>query len=163
EAAVDKEVAARTSLPFQLQLSIITVNALPATANQSATPTSAQWAAAEKQAKALLAQVKGGKDFAALAKEKSADQATKALSGLVGWVPDGDPTYGTFFTAAKNAKAGDAVGPVKGDVGYVLVKVDKVRKAEPDALLKTLLSSVHASDADYREYIRDELLKDAYQ
>src|SRR5204862_1870275 len=71
EAAVDKEVAARTSLPFQLQLSIITVNALPATANQSPTPTSAQWAAAEKQAKALLAQVKGGKDFAALAKEKS--------------------------------------------------------------------------------------------
>src|SRR5207249_6291452 len=35
EAAVDKEVTARTSLPFQLQLSIITVNALPATANQS--------------------------------------------------------------------------------------------------------------------------------
>ncbi|TMB84955.1 MAG: hypothetical protein E6J39_02560 [Chloroflexi bacterium] len=161
--ALNKEIANRSTLPFRLQLSIITVNALPSAAGATAKPTDAQWAAAEKQAKALLAQVKGGKDFATLAKEKSADQATKALSGLVGWVEDGDPTYGPFFTAAKNAKAGDVVGPVKGDVGYVLVKVDKVRKAETDALLKTLLSSVHASDADYREYIRDELLKDAYQ
>jgi len=161
--ALDKEIANRSTLPFQLQLSIITVNALPSAAGATAKPTTAQWAAAEKQAKALLAQVKGGKDFATLAKEKSADQATNALSGLVGWVQDADPTYGAFFTAAKSAKAGEVVGPVKGDVGYALVKVDKVRKAEPDALLKTLLSSVHASDADYREYLRDELLKDSYQ
>jgi parvulin-like peptidyl-prolyl isomerase len=161
--ALDKEIANRSTLPFQLQLSIITVNAGPSAAGATAKPTNAQWAAAEKQAKALLAQVKGGKDFATLAKEKSADQATKALSGLVGWVQDGDPTYGAFFTAAKDAKAGDLVGPVKGDADYTLVKVNKVRKATPDALLKTLLSSVHASDADYREYLRDELLKDAYQ
>jgi len=38
-----------------------------------------------------------------------------------------------------------------------------VRQAGPDTLLQRLLSSVHASDADFREYIRDELLKGAYQ
>ena len=160
---LDKEIARRGTLPLQLQLSIITVNALPAGAGPSAKPTDAQWATAEKQAKALLAQVKAGKDFATLAKQKSADQATKALSGLIGWVQGSDPSYGAVFTAAKDAKAGDVVGPVKGDVDYTLVKVDKVRKAAPDALLKTLLSSVHASDADYREYVRDELLTNAFQ
>lgn len=162
-AALDNEIARRTTLPFQLQLSIITVNALPANAAANATPTSAQWAAAEKQAKALLAQLRGGADFAKLAKQKSADPATQALNGLAGWIQDGDAVYGTFFTAAKDARAADLVGPVKGDAGYAIVKVDKVRKAVPDTLLKSLLSAVHASDADYREYIRDELLKGAFQ
>jgi parvulin-like peptidyl-prolyl isomerase len=161
--AIDKEVANRTTLPLQLQLSIITVNALPAGSSATAKPTAAQWAAAEKQANALIADVKAGKDFATLARTKSADPVTKALSGLVGWVKEGDPTYESIFTAAKNAKAGDLVGPIKGDVDYTVVKVDKVRKAAPDALFTRLLSSVPASDADYHEYIRDELLKDAYQ
>jgi len=161
--AIDKQIAQRTTLPLRLQLSIITVNARPAGSTSSDKLTDAQWAAAEKQAGALLAELKAGKDFGALAKEKSADAATKQLSGLIGWVEDGDPTYGTYFTAAKDAKAGDVVGPIKGDVDYTLVKVNQVRKSGPDALLKTLLSAVHASDADYREYIRDELYKDAYQ
>ena len=163
DAAVDEEVAGRTTLPFQLQLSIITVNALPAGAGPNDKPTTAQWAAAETQAKALLAQVKGGKAFAALAREKSADQATKALNGLVGWVQDGDPTYGPLFTAAKGGKVGDLIGPVKGDTDYTLIKVNQVRKAAPDAQFKSLLSAVKATDGDYRSYIRDELLKDAFQ
>jgi len=161
--ALDKEVARRTTLPFQLELSIITVNALPANSGATAKPTAAQWAAAEKQAQALLAEVKAGKDFATLAKAKSADPVTKGQNGLVGWVQEGDPTYGALFTAAKGAKAGDLLAPIKGDLVYTLVKVDKVRAAAPDTLLTRLLSSVHASEADYREYIRDELLKDAYQ
>jgi len=160
---LDKAVARRSTLPFQVELSIITVNALPAGASATAKPTDVQWAAAEKQAQALLAEVKAGKDFATLAKTKSADPVTKGQNGLVGWVQDGDPTYGGLFTAAKGAKAGDLLAPIKGDLDYTLVKVDKVRQAAPDTLLQRLLSSVHASDADYREYIRDELLKDAYQ
>ena len=160
---LDKEVARRTTLPFRVELSIITVNALPAGASATAKPTAAQWAAAEKQARALLAEVKAGKDFATLAKSKSADPVTQGQNGLVGWVQDGDPTYGSLFTAAKNAKAGDLLAPVKGDLDYTLVKVDRVRQAGPDTLLQRLLSSVHASDADFREYIRDELLKGAYQ
>jgi parvulin-like peptidyl-prolyl isomerase len=161
--AIDKEVANRTTLPFQVQLSIITVNALPAGANPAAKPTDAQWAAAEKQARAYLAEVKAGKDFGTLAKAKSADTVTKTLSGLVGWVKDGDPTYESLFTAAKNAKAGDLLGPIKGDVDYTVLKVNKVRQAGPNALFNRLLSAVPATDADYHEYIRDELLTSAYQ
>jgi parvulin-like peptidyl-prolyl isomerase len=163
DAAVDKEVANRTTLPFQVQLSIITVNALPANAKATAKPTAAQWAAAEKQANALLADLKSGKDFATLAKAKSSDAVTKTLGGLVGWVKEGDPTYETIFKAAKNAKAGDLLGPIKGDVDYTVLKVDKVRKETSDALFSRLLSSVPATQADYHDYIRDELLTSAYQ
>src|SRR5439155_3349594 len=76
--ALDKEIANRSTLPFQLQLAIITVNAPPSAAGATAKPTTSQWAAAEKQAKALLAQVYGGKDIAKLAGAKSAGPATCA-------------------------------------------------------------------------------------
>ena len=160
--AVSKEVARRTTLPLQLQLSAIVVNALPANAVTGTTPTTAQWAAAEARARGLIAQVKGGADFGKLAKEKSADSATAASGGLVGWIGEGDPTYGPFFDAARNGKGGDIIGPVKGDLSYAVLKVDAVRRAAPDTELKTLLTSGNVSDADYREFVRDQLLQTAY-
>jgi parvulin-like peptidyl-prolyl isomerase len=163
DAAITKEADRRRTLELQLQLSVITVNALPDSAAVGATPTDAQWAAAETTAKAYIAQIKAGKKFADLAKEKSADSTTAALNGLVGWVASGDPTYGPFFDAAKNGKVGDIIGPVKGDAGYAVLRVDAVRKAGPNTQLTSLLTSVHASDAEYRDYIHDELLRTAYQ
>jgi parvulin-like peptidyl-prolyl isomerase len=163
DQAISTEVAKRSSLALRLQLSAITVNALPANAASGAKPTDAHWKAAEAKAKSLIAQVKGGADFGKLAKEQSADSASAAKDGLVGWVQQGDPTYGPFFDAAKNGKTGDIIGPVKGDVGYAVLRVDAVRKAGADTEFQKLLSSANASDADYREYIRDELLRTAYQ
>ncbi len=161
-AAIDKEIAKRTTLPFRIELSIITVNALPSDAAAGATPTDAQWADAKQKAQALLDQAKGGTDFATLAKDKSADTATKAQSGLIGWVEEGDASYGTFFDAAKDAAKGALLGPIKGDTAYAVLKVDDVRKAATDTTLQKLLSSVKASDADYRDYIHDELYKTAF-
>ena len=161
--AVDKEVAKRTTLPFRIELSIITVNALPSDAAAGSTPTDAQWAAAKQTAQDLLDQVKKGTDFATLAKDKSDDAATKDQNGLIGWVEEGDASYGTFFDAAKAAAKGDLLGPIKGDTAYAILKVDDVRKATTDTTLQRLLSSVKASDADYRAYITDELLKTAFQ
>lgn len=163
DAAVSTEVARRTTLPLELQLSVIVVNALPANAAAGTTPTTAQWAAAEVKAKAFITQVKGGSDFGKLAKASSDDSATKATSGLVGWIQDGDPTYGPFFDAAKNGKTGDIIGPVKGDLTYAVLKVDAVRKAAPDTELKGLLTSGNISDADYRAFVREQLLQTAYQ
>jgi parvulin-like peptidyl-prolyl isomerase len=163
DADIDKEITRRTTLPFQLQLSVISVSALPANAAAGTEPTDAQWKAAETKAKDLLALLKKGADFGKTAKEKSADDATKELNGLIGWIQAGDATYGTFFDAAKNAKESDLLGPLKGDAGYAILKVNKVRQAKPDTVLQDLLGSVHASDADYREYVRDELLKKRFQ
>ncbi len=102
-------------------------------------------------------------DFATLAKQKSDDAPTKAQSGLAGWVQTGDASYGTYFDAAKKAKAGDLLGPIKTDTGYTVVRVDALRPATSNALLKNLLDASHVSDADYRTYITDELLKAKYQ
>lgn len=162
-SAVDKEVAKRSTLPFRLQLSVITVNALPAGAAAGSEPTAAQWTAAETKAKQILDQLKGGADFATLAKEKSDDATTKDQQGLVGWVEAGDAAYGTFFDAAKSSKAGDLVGPVKGTSAYAVLKVDGVRSAGPDTNLEKFLQAAKASDADYRAYVNDELLKTAFQ
>ncbi len=160
---VDQEVAKRTTLPFRIQLSAITVSALPADAAAGATPTDAQWAAAEKKANDILDQLKGGADFATLAKDKSDDATTKDQNGLVGWVEAGDASYGPFFDAAKDSAKGALVGPVKGTSAYAVLKVDDIRKAGPDTTLQQLLDSVKASDADYRAYVKDELLKTAFQ
>ena len=43
----------------------------------------------ETEANALRTQIEGGADFAALAKEKSLDTATKEIGGDAGWVPKG--------------------------------------------------------------------------
>ncbi|MDP9271071.1 MAG: peptidylprolyl isomerase [Chloroflexota bacterium] len=161
--AISKEVSRRGTLPFRIKLSAITLNALPANAAAGTKPTAAQWAAAEAKARSLITQVKGGSDFGKLAKAQSADTASAKLDGLIGWVQSSDPIYAAFFTAAKDGKAGEIIGPVKGDVGYAVLKVEAVRKATADTQLKSLLAAVHASDADYREYLRDELLQTAYQ
>ena len=160
--AVDKEIAKRSTLPFRIELSLITVNALPSDAAAGATPTDAQWADAKKKAQDLLDQAKGGADFATLAKNNSDDSTTKDQNGLVGWVEEGDASYGTFFDAAKDAAKGALLGPIKGDTAYAILKVEDVRKAGPDKTFQTLLASVKASDADYRAYIKDELLKTAF-
>jgi parvulin-like peptidyl-prolyl isomerase len=163
DSEVNAEIARRTTLPFRIQLSIITANALPADAASGAKPTDAQFAAAKVRAQALYDQLKGGADFATLAKQKSDDAPTKAQSGLAGWVQTGDASYGTYFDAAKKAKAGDLLGPIKTDTGYTVVRVDALRPPTSNALLKNLLDASHVSDADYRTYVTDELLKAKYQ
>lgn len=163
DSEINAEIARRTTLPFRIQLSIITANALPADAASGAKPTDAQLAAAKVRAQAIFDQVKGGADFATLAKQKSDDAPTKAQSGLAGWVQTGDASYGTYFDAAKKAKAGDLLGPIKTDTGYTVVRVDALRPPTSNALLKNLLDASHVSDADYRTYITDDLLKAKYQ
>lgn len=162
-AAVDKEVTRRTTLPFRIELSVITVNALPSNAASGATPTDAEWATAESTAKDLLSQLKSGADFATLAKSKSSDSTTSSGGGLIGWVEAGDASYGTYFDAAKNAKSGDLLGPVKKGNQYAILKVDGVRQAAPDTTFNTLLASAHATQGDYRAYIQEQLLSTAFQ
>ncbi len=162
DAELDAEIARRDDLPLRVKLSSITVNALPADAAADAKATAAQWAAAQKSAQDLLDQLKGGADFAKLAADKNGDLSTKATGGLVGWVEDGDAVYGTLFTAAKDAKPGDLIGPIKQNAGYAVVRVEDRREAGPDTQLARLLDT-SASQQAYRAYIRDELLRKKFQ
>jgi peptidyl-prolyl cis-trans isomerase C len=84
----------------------------------------------EKEAKAILADVKKGGDFAAIAKEKSADPGSGKQGGDLGWfekrrmVPE-------FADAAFAAEPGQVVGPVKSQFGYHIIEVQEKRESTP--------------------------------
>jgi parvulin-like peptidyl-prolyl isomerase len=161
DKAVSAEVTKRQTIPERLKLSIITVAALPKDAASGAKPTDADWARAEKEINDIATAIKGGADFAATAKEKSGDSSA-AAGGSLSWIEADDPLYSTYFADAKKAAKGDLIGPIKGDTGYRLVRVDDRKAAGTYQRLKDLLSAAGVSDAEYRAYVRGDLLKSAF-
>jgi len=81
----------------------------------------------EDDAKAIIAQLDKGGDFAAIAKEKSKDPGSKDNGGDLDWGPAG--RYVKPFADAVQAtpKGTYTKTPVKTDFGYHVIKVDDVR------------------------------------
>lgn len=156
---IDAEVASRRNHVERLQLSMILkfpVKAADAAADAEATD--AEWDAARAQVQDLLDQVNAGADFATLAAANS-DDSSKNQNGLLGWIEAGDGLFGQYFDAAGAAAAGTIVGPVKNDLGWYILRVDDRVAAGPDTNLEEYLGSAGVSDADFRAYIRNELLR----
>jgi len=88
----------------------------------------AQKAALEK-AKAIAAEAKSGKDFAALAKEKSEDLGSKAQGGDLGWIEKGvlDPAFETALYAMKKDDVSD---PVLSPEGFHIISLRDVREGK---------------------------------
>jgi parvulin-like peptidyl-prolyl isomerase len=160
-AQVSAEVTRRQTLAERLKLSLITVRALPSTATPTDVPTDADWARAKSEIDAIVAQLGTGGDFAAIAKEKSKDESASG-GGLLGWVQAADPSYDAYFKEAQAAGIGKLIGPTKDANGYHLVRLEARKAAGPNARLKELLQSAGVSDAEYRTYIRGELLRGAF-
>jgi parvulin-like peptidyl-prolyl isomerase len=162
EDDLDAEVENRRTHPERKKLSLILVAARPAEdAAAGSEPTEEDWAAAREKADQILAEIKGGAEFATLAAERS-DDATKQLNGLLGWIEAGDPQFGPYFDAAGDTPGGEVVGPTRNEQGWFLLRVDAVKAAGRDAFLDDLLGQAGVSEADYRAYIRGELLQGAY-
>jgi peptidyl-prolyl cis-trans isomerase C len=84
----------------------------------------------EDKAKALLAEIDGGKPFADVAKANSTD-GSAANGGDLGWFGLGAMVK-PFEDAVVAATAGKVVGPVKTDFGWHLILVGETRtKAAP--------------------------------
>jgi parvulin-like peptidyl-prolyl isomerase len=158
DAQVTTEVASRESLPERVQLSVITIPALPDNAAVGATPTVAEWAKAEADATAIMASLKKGADFATTAKAKSHDASAQG-GGLLGWIASKDTAYAAYFTEAQKAAVGTLLGPTKDGNGYHILRVEDRHAAGPNKALIDQLKSVGVSDAGYRAYIHDELLR----
>jgi peptidyl-prolyl cis-trans isomerase C len=81
----------------------------------------------EEDAKAIIAQLDKGADFATLAKEKSKDPGSKDNGGDLDWGPSG--RYVKPFSDAVMAtpKGTYTKTPVKTDFGYHVIKVEDVR------------------------------------
>lgn len=70
----------------------------------------------------LLAEIKGGADFAQVAAANSTDTSNKDKGGDLGCNAEG-AFVPPFEAAVKAAKAGDLVGPVETEFGFHLIKV----------------------------------------
>jgi peptidyl-prolyl cis-trans isomerase C len=76
----------------------------------------------EAEAEKVLARLKKGEKFAAIAKEVSIDKPSAANGGDVGYFSRGDMVP-EFERAAAGLKVGETSGPVKTSFGYHIIKV----------------------------------------
>jgi peptidyl-prolyl cis-trans isomerase SurA len=92
-------------------------------------PTEQQIADAKAKASMALDRVKGGEDFAVVAKDVSDDDSTKATGGELGWFERGsvNPDWeGIVFAMDKD----EVRGPVNGPQGLYVLKVTEVKKSD---------------------------------
>jgi peptidyl-prolyl cis-trans isomerase C len=105
----------------------------------------------EDEAKAIIEQLKGGADFAALAKEKSADKGSGANGGELGWFAK-EVMVKEFADAAFAMKVDEvSQTPVKSQFGFHIIKLEE-RRTQPAPTLDS-----------QREQIRAELSEETVQ
>ncbi len=118
----------------------------------------------EEEAKAILVQVKGGEDFAALAKKVSKDSAA-AQGGDLGYFL-AEEMVPAFSKVVFDLKPGQFGGPVKTPFGWHVVKLEDFKEGEHKPYedieqgLKTILLRKKVQDlvADFRKRSNVELL-----
>jgi peptidyl-prolyl cis-trans isomerase C len=82
----------------------------------------------EAEAKAIIADLAKGGDFAKMAEEKSQDPGSATQGGDLGFFGAGDMVP-EFEAAAKTLKAGEVTKePVKSQFGYHVIKLEEIRK-----------------------------------
>jgi len=85
----------------------------------------------EDEAKAVIADLKAGKDFAEEAKAKSEDPGTKASGGDLGWFTKEEMVPEFAEAAFKLEKGQYTEAPVKTQFGYHVIKVEDRRVKPP--------------------------------
>ena len=81
----------------------------------------------EDDAKAIIADLNKGGDFAKIAKEKSKDPGSKDNGGDLDWGPSARYVKPFADTVTKLPKGQTTTAPVKTDFGYHVIRVDDVR------------------------------------
>ena len=81
----------------------------------------------EDEAKDAIKQIKGGKDFAVVAKEKSKDTGSAPNGGDLGWFT-ADVMVPEFSKAAVALKNGEISAPVKSQFGWHVIQTQERRK-----------------------------------
>ncbi len=103
---------------------------------------------ATEKMQGILDQIKAGADFAALAKEHSADTGTKDNGGSLDWVREGD-TVPAFNDTLMSMKPGQVSDIVRTNFGLHIIKVDDFQEAKVQDL------------AAVEEQIRTDLAREA--
>ncbi len=116
----DAEKGARYSTPEERKARHILVNF------------GADKAASKKKIEGLAGQLKGGADFAELAKKNSDDPGSKDAGGDLGWVRTGQMVQ-KFEKALFDLNKGETSGPVETEFGWHLIRLDDVKAAATKA------------------------------
>ena len=86
---------------------------------------------ARARALSALGKIKGGADFAQVAREMSSDDRTKGRGGDMGWRKKGFTGFGDAVDAKVfAAKVGELIGPERTDRGFELIKVEGFREGD---------------------------------
>jgi peptidyl-prolyl cis-trans isomerase D len=86
-------------------------------------------AAALARANEVLAKLKAGGDFAALAKQYSDDSGSAAQGGDLGW-SERSAFVGPFADAVFSMKSGEVRGPVKTQFGYHIIQLEGIQPGQ---------------------------------
>lgn len=115
----------------------------------------------EAEAKALIAQIKGGASFEELAKSKSKDPGSGANGGDLDWANPSNfvPEFSEAMKALDKGQMTEA--PVKSQFGWHIIRVDDIRQAQlpPIEQFKPQIQQ-HLGQQKLTQY-REELLKSA--
>ncbi len=84
----------------------------------------------EDKAKEIAEKIKGGADFAQLAKENSKDPGSKDDGGMLGFFSRGQMVP-QFEEAAFKLKTGELSAPVKSKFGWHIIKLESRREKKP--------------------------------
>ena len=84
-------------------------------------------AAAEAKAKSAYERARGGEDFAALARELSADAGSASAGGDLGWAQRSD-FVGAFGDAVWDMTPGEIRGPVRSEFGWYVIRLEEVEQ-----------------------------------
>ncbi|MEX8497911.1 MAG: peptidylprolyl isomerase [Leptothrix ochracea] len=84
----------------------------------------------EEEAQSIITQLKGGADFAELAKKLSKDPGSAPNGGDLDWAPSGNyvPEFGQAITQLEKGKSTDK--PIKTQFGWHVIRLDDVRDVQ---------------------------------
>ncbi len=119
--------------------------------------------AARTKAEGIVARLRGGADFAAVAAEVSNDAGTKAQGGDLGWINRGTLT-GPFEDTLYAMQAGQISDPVRTDAGFHIIRLDEVRAGavQPfEAVREEIAAETKTREAENEFYDRANKLGEA--
>lgn len=128
----------------------------------------------EDEAKAVIAELDGGKDFAELAKEKSED-SNKSDGGDLGWFTKGRMVPEFEEAAFALEKGAYTKTPVQSQFGFHVIKLEDRRDVKPPALEQVepqvrqlvmrdkYLALIEKAKAEQTVEIMDEALRKGYE
>ena len=121
--------------------------------------------AARSRAESILARLRGGEDFAAVASEVTADAGTKAQGGDLGWITRG-MLVGPFEDTLFAMQTGEISEPVRSEFGFHIIRLDDIRAGEVqpfEAVREELASETKTREAESEFYDRaNELGEEAF-